>query len=437
MSSIDISRRGLLIGAGMVTGIAALGCEFLSSAPASAAGVILWPNGTTTRPSITSPFGPRIPPIKGASDFHRGTDFVGYSAVRSVADGTVQVVGTPSGWEPGGVQVWIQHDGFQSRSLHLEPGTTAVTPGQHVSAGDVLGTMGHSGNVSGVHHHLEIVVSGVQIDPVPYLTARISGSSPVATDHDRSFSITTAGVLQAKAGMYEPVIDLRNSIVSMDADGTTIAAVDTSGNVWVQQGGFSTGWVGLAGGAKAVAVDGNRFVVLQTNGTVIAKDGLYSTTWLTQADGVDKIAAADGRLGVLKGGHVYVKEGNLQAAWVDQGGGMSDFALDGNRVGVVFGGTVYVKEGDLYAAWVVMRDGSRVGLEGTRVVVLDPDGIAWAKEGNLWSSWTNLTGPGINDFALSGNRIAVRSGGSVLIKAGGLDAAWIGAYASSTAVALA
>ncbi|MFK4850204.1 hypothetical protein ACI3KT_01095 [Microbacterium sp. ZW T6_19] len=255
-------------------------------------------------------------------------------------------------------------------------------------------------------------------------------------DLDRSFSIATDGTLQAKTGMYQPIVNLRTDIVALDVDGTTTAAVDTAGNVWVQQGAFDSGWVGLAGGAKDVEVDGERFVVLKTDGTVIAKDGLYSTAWTTQLSGVDKIDADGGRLGVLKGGHLFVKEGNLWASWVDQGGGMTDFDLDGNRVGVISGGTAFVKEGDLYASWVTMRNGSRVELEGTRVAVLTPEGIVTVKEGNLWASWADLTGPGVSDFDLAGSRVAVVSGGSVLIKSGPLNAGWIGAYSNSKGVKL-
>lgn len=132
---------------------------------------VLWPNGSTVHPPITSPYGPRRAPVAGASTFHRGTDFVGYSTVRAVAAGQVKVVGTPNGWAAGGAQVWVQHDGFLTRSMHLS--STAVRVGQFVRPGDALGVMGRSGNVDGVHHHLEVVVNGVQVDPVPFLTARI------------------------------------------------------------------------------------------------------------------------------------------------------------------------------------------------------------------------------------------------------------------------
>ncbi|WP_433584540.1 M23 family metallopeptidase [Microbacterium hydrocarbonoxydans] len=147
---------------------------------------MLWPNGSTTRPPITSPFGRRTAPTPGASTIHRGTDFVGYDRIRAIAPGRVVRVGTPSGWAAGGVQVWIQHAGFLTRSMHMVKGSPTVKVGEEVDAGDDLGEMGATGNVSGKHHHLEVVIEGVQIDPVTFiadrLTAPASGGSTTRTE---------------------------------------------------------------------------------------------------------------------------------------------------------------------------------------------------------------------------------------------------------------
>lgn len=139
---------------------------------------MLWPNGSKTRPKITSGYGPRKAPVAGASTYHRGTDFVGFSTVRAIAAGTVERVGTPSGWGGGGLQVWLRHaDGSLSRYMHLR--SYSVRVGNHVGEGAALGVMGATGNVSGVHLHLEIVPKGasVQVDAVPYIQARIGGAA--------------------------------------------------------------------------------------------------------------------------------------------------------------------------------------------------------------------------------------------------------------------
>lgn len=140
---------------------------------------MLWPDGSTSMPKITSPFGYRRHPLSGEHKLHAGVDFVGFSTVRSVAAGRVVAVGTPRGWVGGGTQVWIQHDGFLSRSLHLVRGSILVQVGDWVAEGAPLALMGNTGASGGVHLHLEIVYGGRQVDPVPFIQARLTPPTPV------------------------------------------------------------------------------------------------------------------------------------------------------------------------------------------------------------------------------------------------------------------
>lgn len=153
--------------------------------------MILWPNGSTTRPHVSSPYGPRKAPVAGASKMHRGTDFTGFALVRSIAPGVVVAVGTPAGWAGGGRQVWVQHDGFLTRSLHLK-NVPAVRVGDNIPAGRILGIMGRTGTASGVHLHLEVITRGAQTDPVPFITTRLTSSggntpTPIREEPDMRF----------------------------------------------------------------------------------------------------------------------------------------------------------------------------------------------------------------------------------------------------------
>jgi hypothetical protein len=147
-------------------------------------GTICWPNGDTTRPIVTSPYGRRPVTIPGASSFHRGVDTVGYSIIHAIADGVVESVGWIKGWEGGGYMVWIRHDGFLSRNLHLVDGSALVGVGQRVAAGQPIAHMGNTGIDGGVHHHLEVVVNGDQVDPIPFITARLAASGYAQTAYN-------------------------------------------------------------------------------------------------------------------------------------------------------------------------------------------------------------------------------------------------------------
>lgn len=116
---------------------------------------------------VSSEWGPRRHPITGARGHHRGIDIANKvgTEVRAAYGGTVRAVRTgvrpgdasPNGitgsWNtgnfvlvdgPGGGSEWYGH-------LH----TVVVAPGDVVKAGDRLGTMGQSGNVTGPHLHFE------------------------------------------------------------------------------------------------------------------------------------------------------------------------------------------------------------------------------------------------------------------------------------------
>ena len=176
----EVNRRTVLRILALAGASVTVGANgMISAASASAAGGTVWPNGTTTIPTISSPFGPRGP-HEGTSGFHYGVDFVGFSTAHVVEGGTVLALGWIPGWNPGGYQVLVQHLGFTSRYLHLVNGSGTVSVGQKITAGTPIGTVGNTGGNYEVHLHLEINPASTQIDPVPFLANRISAPRPVA-----------------------------------------------------------------------------------------------------------------------------------------------------------------------------------------------------------------------------------------------------------------
>lgn len=116
---------------------------------------------------LTSRFGKRKAPTRGASTYHKGVDWsipVGTSVVAS-SGGTV----IRAGWGGGyGYCVYIEHpDGKVTRYGHLSK--VLVKAGQSVNQGEKIALSGNTGVSTGPHLHFEILVNGSQVNPLNYL----------------------------------------------------------------------------------------------------------------------------------------------------------------------------------------------------------------------------------------------------------------------------
>ncbi len=116
---------------------------------------------------LSSGFGRRTAPTRGASTYHKGVDWatpVG-TAVMASSAGTV----TRAGWGSGyGYCVYISHaDGKVTRYGHLSK--ILVKVGQSVSQGEKIALSGNTGVSTGAHLHFEILVNGTQVNPLNYL----------------------------------------------------------------------------------------------------------------------------------------------------------------------------------------------------------------------------------------------------------------------------
>ena len=116
---------------------------------------------------LSSGFGRRSAPTKGASSYHKGIDWatpVG-TAVYASSAGTVSRAGWGSGY---GYVIYIEHaDGRQTRYGHLSK--ILVKPGQTVSQGQKIALSGNTGRSTGPHLHFEILINGSQVNPLDYL----------------------------------------------------------------------------------------------------------------------------------------------------------------------------------------------------------------------------------------------------------------------------
>lgn len=116
---------------------------------------------------LTSRFGKRKAPTRGASTYHKGVDWsipVGTSVVASSGGEVIR-----AGWGSGyGYCVYIEHpDGKVTRYGHLSK--VLVKVGQSVNQGEKIALSGNTGISTGPHLHFEILVNGTQVNPLTYL----------------------------------------------------------------------------------------------------------------------------------------------------------------------------------------------------------------------------------------------------------------------------
>jgi murein DD-endopeptidase MepM/ murein hydrolase activator NlpD len=120
---------------------------------------------------ITSSFGEREDPFNGEGAFHSGVDIsAGFGdPVRAAAAGTVEIASMTTGY---GRQILIDHgNGIETLYGHLSG--FAVTAGQQISRGQVIGYVGMSGRSTGPHLHYEVRIHNTPVNPHRYLQETI------------------------------------------------------------------------------------------------------------------------------------------------------------------------------------------------------------------------------------------------------------------------
>lgn len=118
--------------------------------------------------SITSPFGMRIHPIHKVWKMHNGVDMSAPQGTPIYAAKSGKVTTTSYQAGGAGYYVSINHgDGFASIYMHMTH--YIVSPGQYVSAGQVIGYVGSTGGSTGPHLHFGISYNGSYVNPMDYV----------------------------------------------------------------------------------------------------------------------------------------------------------------------------------------------------------------------------------------------------------------------------
>lgn len=129
----------------------------------SAAFPSLWPVDGV----LTSGFGYRNAPIGHRRKFHSGID-VGAprgTHVVAAASGTIEAAAWHSGY---GRMIVIDH-GYGIRTLYGHNTAVFVHEGEWVEQGQLIATVGSTGQSTGPHLHFEVWLDGEPVDPLDYL----------------------------------------------------------------------------------------------------------------------------------------------------------------------------------------------------------------------------------------------------------------------------
>jgi murein DD-endopeptidase MepM/ murein hydrolase activator NlpD len=123
----------------------------------------IWPvNGP-----ITSRFGYRQDPVLGGYRLHAGVDIAASQGtpIKAAGDGVVKMAGWNGGY---GNFTLIDHGGGLATGYGHQS-RIAVSVGQHVSTGQIIGYVGSTGASTGPHLHWEVRVNGTPVDPMGWV----------------------------------------------------------------------------------------------------------------------------------------------------------------------------------------------------------------------------------------------------------------------------
>ncbi|WP_076407648.1 peptidoglycan DD-metalloendopeptidase family protein [Shewanella sp. UCD-KL12] len=132
---------------------------------------------------VSSSFNPRrLHPVTGQVRAHRGVDYVAAVGTPIKAAGKGRVIKSAYN-QYNGNYVFIKHnDTYTTKYLHLKK--RKVKQGATVKQGQIIGTLGSTGRVTGAHLHYEFIVNGTHRNP---RTVKLPKSLPIANAEKANF----------------------------------------------------------------------------------------------------------------------------------------------------------------------------------------------------------------------------------------------------------
>lgn len=161
----DFERCSRLMGA-IVDSIEVSGPDFLRGIPC------ILPIANFPLGNVGASLGRKMHPFYKKVVFHGGLDLVAPVGieVRATADGQVESVERAQKLQ--GTSIVIDHgNGYETVYAHLSD--LLVRKGQKVKRGDIIGRTGNSGTSFAPHLHYEVLLNGVQQDPLNYFNGEL------------------------------------------------------------------------------------------------------------------------------------------------------------------------------------------------------------------------------------------------------------------------
>ena len=180
------NQKGMVLGAAVCLALiltsTALGVytgpeDATASLPPSAPETLSWPLALGDSVTLSAKFETRVHPITQKEISHDGIDIPqpAGTPVLAAADGIVLEAGFNI---TDGNYILLQHADLTTQYAHLQE--ISVEPGETVSTGEEIGTVGKTGMATGEHLHFGVLQDGVPIDPLEYLDSAAAAQLPSA-----------------------------------------------------------------------------------------------------------------------------------------------------------------------------------------------------------------------------------------------------------------
>ncbi len=158
---------------------------------------------------ISSRFNPRRKhPVTGRVKAHKGIDYAAKTGTPVVSAGNGKVI--KSGYSRfNGNFVFVQHGSkYVTKYLHLHK--RKVKRGQKVKQGQLIGTVGATGQVTGAHLHYEFLVNGVHRNP---RTVKLPDAKNIAKKYQAEFTLVSARRLKELSGSKNALLSMKGMAI--------------------------------------------------------------------------------------------------------------------------------------------------------------------------------------------------------------------------------